>query len=601
MRSIFLTFLFIITATFVSAQLPQACGSGAGPAIGCDIACIFCNFDGYVGSTIGYPSGQAVDFCGTYENGQWIGFIAGGTFATFTAKPINCLFGDGVQIALYADCTKPPLDCAKGEMGGGNLPVSVSANLYPGSTYFLLVDGYAGDLCEFTIEVTPNDAVYEPALATVGEITGPQAVCAGATVEYYVQPVYGAGAYIWDGPPGTLVDGDSVPVVAPAPLGNLVSVTWGNQAGNLCVQAANACEVNPPCAASLPVTLLPESARPGLEIDTTRSLSCNGAPIELTAQVSPPAAYRFTWTADSTQTILSGETDSPEVNETGRYALVVTDPANGCSSTDTVRVGPQELPSEPALDVLAVSCFGRNDGAIYIMDVTKGNPPYRFALDTGNYAFREGFAYLESGDYRLRILAGDGCAWDTVITIEEPEELLVDLAPDTTIQLGETIALWREDYVNDPLRLAYTDVYPPDLQPMVCDGCLYTPPRTFKYRITVRDTNNCPAADERMVVVETGRRVYIPNVFKPQSSTLNSLFFISGGPDVDQIELFRVFDRWGQKVHEAQGVGPGDESAGWDGSIRGEPATPGVYMYHAEIRFIDGQVERFTGDVLVVR
>ncbi|MFZ4633702.1 MAG: gliding motility-associated C-terminal domain-containing protein [Saprospiraceae bacterium] len=601
MRSIFLFLLSAIPTAFTFAQIPKACAGNAGPAIGCDVACIFCNFDGYVGSTIGYPSGVAVDFCGTYENGQWIGFIAGDTFATFTAKPINCLFGDGVQIALYGDCTKPPLDCEKGEMGGANKPVSVSASLYPGSSYFLLVDGYAGDLCEFSIEVTPNNAVYEPALEDAGDISGPDEVCSGSVLEYYVQPVFGAGAYIWDGPPGTLVNGDSVPVAVAAPAGNLVVVTWGSQGGNLCVQAANACEVNAPCTAALPVTMLPESARPVLDIDTTRSLSCTGQPIELAVQATPTAPYVYVWTADSTQTIISAGTTTPEVSEVGRYALVVTNIENGCISTDTVRVGPQELPDEPELDLVPVSCFGRNDGAIYILGVENGNGPYRFALDSSAYAFREGFAYLFAGDYQLRILAGDGCLWDTMISIPEPGELLVDLTADTTIHLGETLELWRKEYVNDPLRLVKANVFPPELQPMLCEGCPYQPTRTFKYLVTVRDSNDCPASDERMVVVENGRQLFFPNVFRPDSGYPNDLFAVYGGADVEEILLFQVFDRWGQVIHEVQGLAPNDESAGWDGEIKGDPALPGVYMYYAQVRFIDGQVEQFTGDVTVVR
>jgi hypothetical protein len=78
-------------------------------------------------------------------------------------------------------------------------------------------------------------------------------------------------------------------------------------------------------------------------------------------------------------------------------------------------------------------------------------------------------------------------------------------------------------------------------------------------------------------------------------------FAVYGGSDVDEILLFQVFDRWGQVIHEVQGLAPNDESGGWNGEIQGDPALPGVYMYHAQVRFIDGAVERFTGDVTVVR
>jgi gliding motility-associated-like protein len=188
-----------------------------------------------------------------------------------------------------------------------------------------------------------------------------------------------------------------------------------------------------------------------------------------------------------------------------------------------------------------------------------------------------------------------------MINIPEPGELLVDLTADTTIHLGETLELWRKEYVNDPLRLVKADVFPPELQPMLCEGCPYQPTRTFKYLVTVRDSNDCPASDERMVVVENGRQLFFPNVFQPDSGYPNEQFTVYGGADVDEIMLFQVFDRWGQVVHEVQGLAPNDESAGWNGKINGDPALPGVYMYYAQVRFIDGQVEDFIGDVTVVR
>ena len=123
--------LFLLPASIVYAQLPPACGGASLPAIACETACINCNFDGFTGSTIGFPSVPAVDFCGTVENAQWLGFIAGGSTATFTIIPFNCLDGNGVQVALYQDCTQAPLACDKGQKDGDNIPVAITQQLSP--------------------------------------------------------------------------------------------------------------------------------------------------------------------------------------------------------------------------------------------------------------------------------------------------------------------------------------------------------------------------------------------------------------------------------------------------------------------------------------
>jgi hypothetical protein len=67
------------------------------------------------------------------------------------------------------------------------------------------------------------------------------------------------------------------------------------------------------------------------------------------------------------------------------------------------------------------------------------------------------------------------------------------------------------------------------------------------------------------------------------------------------IRALRVYDRWGAAVYAAANAAPNDESAYWDGNVRGQPAEAGVYVYVIEIQFIDGEVAQYGGDVSIVR
>lgn len=96
-----------------------------------------------------------------------------------------------------------------------------------------------------------------------------------------------------------------------------------------------------------------------------------------------------------------------------------------------------------------------------------------------------------------------------------------------------------------------------------------------------------------------GSDVYIPNVLQP-GSALNDVFTVFAGPAVERIGVLQVFDRWGAKVFEAVDIAPNDPGAGWDGRIRGMPATPGVYVYQAVVRYLDGQERVWSGDVTVM-
>jgi hypothetical protein len=102
------------------------------------------------------------------------------------------------------------------------------------------------------------------------------------------------------------------------------------------------------------------------------------------------------------------------------------------------------------------------------------------------------------------------------------------------------------------------------------------------------------------VIVDRTRWVYIPNVLNPNSAE-NDLVTVFGGPDVVGIKSFLIYDRWGNNVHEARNFEKGDRTKGWAGTFRGQPVNPAVFVYFAEVEFLDGEVVLFKGDITVVR
>lgn len=584
------------------AQLPPACAGGS-PATACETACINCNFNGYFGSTAGFPSGLVPNFCGTVENAQWMGFIAGASNAVFTVTPSDCAYGDGLQIALYEDCMGDPVACNKGEMDGGNIPVSLSVQVTPGRNYFLMIDGFAGDQCDFSVSVTPNDAVYEPPLGSVGSITGAAKVCPGATMTYNVTAVFGANAYIWSGPPGAMIDTLPLPVTLTGPGANQASITFGNAGGAICVQAANSCSQTPVCTNPFTVEMLDDSYRPALLADTTAYLTCSGEPATLKVSVQESSGFTFQWSSDSTGNIVSGTNfKNASVDKTGTYTLQVTNNQNGCSSTISIHVGEPDTPRTAVLQLKNITCYGFDDGFLEIGEVTGGLAPLTYSMDNQGFSSTTEFRYLEPGPHLLSIQTADACQWDTIITVLEPLELLVNLGDDTELHLGQSVQLWDSLNVNEPNRVSEMLVTPPEYSEYLCVGCAFEPLHSFRYTVTVLDSNGCQAKDERIVSVTKERYVYVPNVFSPNAQNEgNNRFTVFGGEDVAEVAFFRVFDRWGQLVFEQQGFAPNDAGAGWDGSLRGDKLNPAVFVWQAEIKFIDGETEKWTGNVTLIR
>jgi gliding motility-associated-like protein len=72
--------------------------------------------------------------------------------------------------------------------------------------------------------------------------------------------------------------------------------------------------------------------------------------------------------------------------------------------------------------------------------------------------------------------------------------------------------------------------------------------------------------------------------------------FRVNGENIANLQL-AIYDRWGQKVFEADG----DLDTGWDGTHNGIDAEIAVYVYYINVTFIDGRKDFFKGNVTLVR
>jgi gliding motility-associated-like protein len=117
----------------------------------------------------------------------------------------------------------------------------------------------------------------------------------------------------------------------------------------------------------------------------------------------------------------------------------------------------------------------------------------------------------------------------------------------------------------------------------------------------VTDLFGCTAADGVTVLIDKRRPVFVPNVFSPNNDGLNDLFSVFAGPSVTVVKSFLVFNRWGETVYEYYDFEPNNPALGWDGRHRDKTLDPAVFTWFAEIEFIDGEVELFEGDVVLMR
>lgn len=100
------------------------------------------------------------------------------------------------------------------------------------------------------------------------------------------------------------------------------------------------------------------------------------------------------------------------------------------------------------------------------------------------------------------------------------------------------------------------------------------------------------------IIVNNDCYLDIPNVFTPNNDGLNDYFFprskLTKGLSSFKMD---IYNRWGQLIFEATSL----EGEGWDGKLNGVSQPEGVYVYNIEATFIDGQKEKRTGNVTLLR
>jgi gliding motility-associated-like protein len=352
------------------------------------------------------------------------------------------------------------------------------------------------------------------------------------------------------------------------------------------------------------ITVVDEDTESPIAIaNVNDDLDCITEEIQLSgAGSSIGPEYSYSWTGNG---IVGGNTTlQPVVNLPGSYTLTVFNTENGCLNTDEVLVIEiTDVPVGMEAVVIPPICYGER-GSIEIVSVEGGAEPYIYSINNGETFLPFGFfTSLEPGDYNVLIQDANGCEYEEFFFIPSVPELLVNLEPELIIQLGESDQIIA--IVNIPTSMIDTIVWSP-VEGLSCTNCLnpnVMPLNETAYMVTVTDLDGCTASDQIILRVKKDRDIYIPNAFSPHNNDgINDVFMIFANDRViKKVNSFQVFDRWGELVWEDFDFQPNDPARSWDGELKGEPMNPAVFVYWAEIEFIDGVKKLYKGDVTLMR
>ena len=322
-----------------------------------------------------------------------------------------------------------------------------------------------------------------------------------------------------------------------------------------------------------------------------------------------PGGYAFEW---------SPNVSTREVAENlpaGSYSVIVSD-AKGCTTSV-----PPFIISEPdsvsfTLDTVKTPlCFGYLT-EVKIKDAFGGSGSmlgnYTYSIDDGAPVnAKDAILSTIAGIHNIKVFDPNGCFSQQNIRIDQPPQIRVYLGQDVELELGNSFEINATIDGFTPIT-KYNWSWSPNATPVTqSDSCknrcaqIIRPLVDGSYILLVEDTIGCFGSDTLNITIDRNRNVFFPNIFSPNVDGTNDFFEVYADPQsVEQITSLKVFDRWGNNVFSSPAFIPSASRLNgnrWNGYFRDIEANIGVYVYSCEIKFIDGVIIVYRGDVMLAR
>ncbi|HXB11760.1 MAG TPA: gliding motility-associated C-terminal domain-containing protein [Bacteroidia bacterium] len=281
-----------------------------------------------------WGTGQPNTYTTTYsydvsiDNNSWIRFTAAATTASFSVTVGDCFSNGGIQMQIFSGtncCAFTPVS----DFDQGNGGFTLNANsLTIGQDYYLMVDGWGGDLCSYT--VTANSGVQIPNI-----VASPATICFGDSTKLSIANASVGSTFLWF--PG----GQTTQTITVAPPTNM---TYSCQISGICGSKqtlSKAVTVNP-----LPSVLINGAASQTLSI-------CANTATTLTAS----GGTTYTWSTGANTTTISV---TPTATTNTTYTVTSTN-ASGCKNIATVTIKGLALPSFSVTNAHPNTCNNLKD------------------------------------------------------------------------------------------------------------------------------------------------------------------------------------------------------------------------------------------------
>jgi len=348
------------------------------------------------------------------------------------------------------------------------------------------------------------------------------------------------------------------------------------------------------CTQTAEYSLLPI---PALRLEGTVTYQATQAPLQISASLqsdaqggTPPYTYR--WKTGQT-------TPSITVVESGTYTLQLKD-ATGCVQEKEFAVA-LPLPLSIAVGVATVPlCEEQGQATTLQLSISHGLAPYQITWSMGSVkASGMQFTTRDTGLVEVAVRDALGLIEKRALTISprqtgplDFEQLFESQSQFQADLLGfkgvfRSLATWPHQVLSWDFGDGSSSAEPNSSH-------TYTRKGRYRVTLTVLDAAGCLIKASKEVQI-LDYYLEIPNVFTPNGDLLNDSFF----PKfrfIQNLQL-QVMNSWGELIYRSQG----QEGPGWDGTVAGQKAPEGVYVYKISYQAPDGRRVTTSSTFLLAR
>ena len=174
-----------------------------------------------------------------------------------------------------------------------------------------------------------------------------------------------------------------------------------------------------------------------------------------------------------------------------------------------------------------------------------------------------GIQIEDSGEYSFPFKNRYGC--DSTLKIEVRNKPLSSFFVDTLLCIGQNLIIKNRIYNEEG-----------------------------NYIDTLIGQNQCDSFVSTIIKLKDCNHIFVPNVFSPNGDGLNDKFEIFG-EGIESLYV-EIYSRWGELLFKSDQL-----NVFWDGTVRGELAMPGTYVYVIKASFSWEPSVVLTGDVNLLR